>query len=89
MFGSKMMSSGGEASLLGEQLVGTLADRDFAVCFHRLAGFVEGHHHDCRPISPGHTGLPEKLLLAFLEADRVDHPLALQALQTRLEHGEV
>ena len=78
---------GRKADLPGEEVVGPLADRDLAVGLGRLPLLVEGHHHHRRAVPPHDAGLPEKLLLPLLEADRVDDPLPLHALQPCLQHG--
>jgi hypothetical protein len=43
MFGSKMMSSGGKPTSLGQQAVGAGADLDLALDGVGLADLVEGH----------------------------------------------
>ena len=75
------------SGLLDEQLVRALADADLALQRVRLALLVEGHHHDRGAIFANQPRLLQKGLFALLEADRVAHALALQALQSRLEHG--
>ena len=85
-FGSKMMSSGAKPTSLDEQAVGALADRDLALDRVRLALLVERHHDDAGAVAAHGAGLLEERLLAFLEADRVDDALALDALQARLDH---
>ena len=85
MLTSKMMSFGREADLLGQQLVGPLADGHLAFGGDRLAGLVEGHHDHRGPVAADQPGLLEELRLAFLQADRVDDRLALHALQPGLD----
>src|ERR1700694_1380348 len=75
------------AGLLGEQLVCPLADADLALERVRLTLFVEGHHDHPGAILADQPGLFEEGLLAFLEADRVAHAFALQALEGSLEDG--
>ena len=50
-----------------------------------LALLVEGHHDDGGAVAADEPGLLEELLLALLEADRVDDRLALDALQPGLD----
>jgi hypothetical protein len=71
----------------GEQVVGAPADGDLALGGVGLALLVEGHHDDTGAVVADPAGLLEELLLALLEADRVDHALALHALQPRLQHA--
>jgi hypothetical protein len=52
MFGSKMMSSAG-SRLLGQQLVGALADFDLALEGVGLTDFVEGHHDHGGAVATG------------------------------------
>ncbi len=77
---------GREADRLGQQLVGAGADIDLALDRLGLAGLVEGHDHDRRAVAQDAAGLVEERLLALLEADRVDHGLALDVLQPGLDH---
>ena len=79
---------GREANDLGQEPVGPLADRHPPLDVGRLPLLVEGHHHHGRPVAADRAGLPEERLLPLLQADRVDDPLALDALQPRLEHLE-
>ena len=76
-----MMSSAGKPSCLGEQLIGALAHGHAPFQGIGLALLVEGHDHHrgavaARELAPG----CRKDLLAFLEADGVDHAFALHAL---------
>ena len=61
MFGSKMMSSGGEADLLGEEPVGPATDRDLPLGGVGLALLVEGHDDHRGAIAPHQRGLAEEL----------------------------
>ena len=63
-------------------------DLDLALDRVRLPHLVERHHDDAGAVALDPPRLLEELLLALLEADRVDDPLALDALQPRLEHRE-
>ena len=51
-FGSKMMSSGGQAGLLGEQVVGPAADLHLPLGGVGLALLVEGHDHRAGAVAP-------------------------------------
>ncbi len=70
----------------GQQVVGATADRHLALDRVRLPLLVEGHHHGARAVRHDPAGPVEELLLALLQADRVDHALALHAFQAGLEH---
>ena len=70
-----------------QQLVGALADRDFALCRVGLADFVERHDHDRGAISAALARELEERPLAFLHADRIDDRLARHAFETRLDHA--
>ena len=74
-----------ESRLLRQQPVAALADRHAALHGVGLALLVEGHHHDGGAVPANLAGLPQERLLAFLQADRVDDGLALDALQSRLD----
>ena len=76
---------GREAGLLGEQLVGALADGDLVVLGDGLPLFVERHHDHRGAVAADQPGLAEELFLAPLQADRVDDRLALHALEPRLD----
>ena len=76
-FGSKIRSSGGKPTSRGEQVVRAAADRDAALDVGRLALLVERHHDDAGAVVADAPRLLEERLLALLEADRVDDPLAL------------
>ncbi len=77
---------GREADLLGQQVVRAPADRDAPLDVGRLPLLVERHHDDAGAVVADATRLLEEARLALLQADRVDDPLALDALQARLEH---
>ena len=78
----------GRPAVAGEQVVGAAADLDLALDRVGLPELVEGHHDDAGAVAADRARLLEELLLALLEADRVDDPLALDALQPGLEHRE-
>src|SRR6185369_3677838 len=75
-----------EADLLGQQLVGTLADGELALSGLGLALLVEGHHYDRGAVAAHFARMIEKRPLAFLEADRVHDRLALHAFEPGLDH---
>src|SRR5579862_2674809 len=68
-----------------EQFVGAPADRYTPVDGVRLALLVERHHYRGGAVATELAGVTKEDLLAFLEADRVDHRLALHALQPGLD----
>ncbi len=75
-----------ETHFLRQQVVGALADFGLARKGIGLALFVESHHNHRRAVTSAQSGLTQKLGLTFLHADRVDHRLALHALQARFDH---
>ncbi len=77
---------GREADLLGQQLVGPLADRHLALDGVGLALLVERHHHHGRAVAQHLPRVLQERLLALLHADGVDDGLALHALEARLDH---
>ena len=80
---------GREAGLPVSEVVGAAADRDAPLDVGRLALLVERHHDGARRRSRGSAArLLEERLLALLQADRVDDPLALDRLQPGLEHAQ-
>ena len=79
------MSVGSKPALLGQQRVGALADRHFALDRVGLSLLVERHHDDAGAVAADERRLAQEILLAFLEADRVDDRFALHALQPRLD----
>ncbi len=76
----------GEADLLGQQLVGALADLELALGGLGLALLVERHHHDRGAVAADFARMVEEGPLALLQADRVDHRLSLHAFQPGLDH---
>src|ERR687885_2490749 len=76
-----------EADLLGEDVVGAGADLDLLLLRVRLALFVEGHNDHGGAVILQEPRLSDELLLTLLQADGVDHRLALHALQARLDNG--
>ena len=79
---------GRKADLLGQQLVGALADRDLALERVGLALLVERHHDDRGAIGAHQPRLSQERLLAFLHRDRIDDRLALHAFEAGLDHRE-
>ena len=78
-----------EADLFGEDLVGAGADLDLALVGVGLALLVEGHDDHGGAVSAADPGLFDERGLALLHGDRVHDRLALQALQARLDDGEL
>ncbi len=76
---------GGEADIVHQHPVGALADFGLAREGVRLAGLVERHHHHGGAMTAAFGGLVAEGLFAFLERDRVDHRLALDALEAGLD----
>jgi len=74
-----------ETHLVDQDAVGARTDLHLARTGIGLAVFVEGHHHRGGPVAQHLACLFDERCLAFLERDRVDHALALQALQARLD----
>jgi len=77
----------GEPGLLGQQVISATADGYLALDGVGLPLLVEGHDHDSGPVIANAAGLIEEYLLALLEADRVHHAFALDALESGLEHA--
>src|SRR6185436_1728661 len=76
-----------ETRLLDQELVGALTDLDLPGDRIGLPGLVERHDDDTRAIAMYGSRLLEEVRFPFLQADRVDHALSLDALQARLEYG--
>ena len=74
-----------EARVFGQQRVGALADRDLALDGLGLPLLVERHHDDAGAVPADQLRLGEEVRLAFLQADRVDDGLALDALEAGLD----
>ena len=77
---------GGEADLVYQQAVRAFADGELALGGLGLAVLVECHHDDGRAVPADGARLLQEGALALLQADRVDDPLALHALQSGLDH---
>ncbi|OPZ09737.1 MAG: hypothetical protein BWZ08_00202 [candidate division BRC1 bacterium ADurb.BinA292] len=78
--------AGVPAFLVDENAVGAFADRQLAVGGIGLAGFVEGHHDGGRAEPAQFACVLAEHRFAFLQADRVDDGLALDAAQRGLDH---
>ncbi len=78
--------SGREADLLGEDPVGAGAYLRFPLERVRLPFFVESHDDNRRAVAENLPRMLPENVLSFLEADGVDDPLSLQALQPGLDH---
>ena len=76
----------GEANFLGEQPVGPSADGDLLIESSGLPLLVKGHHYRRCTVLADFAGLSQKSLLAFFEADRIDHALALDALESGFDN---
>ena len=77
---------GRKANFLRQDAPGSFADGNplfQAVC---LALLVKCHHDDGRTVTKDGLCLLDEWLPAFFEADRINDPLALQALQPGIEH---
>ena len=70
----------------GQQVVGALRDLELALRRIRLPLLVERHHHDGRAIAQRLARLLEERPLALLHRDRIDDRLALDVLQSLLDH---
>ncbi len=82
MFGSKMMSVGSNPTCSGQQRIGTLADRHLARDGLGLPLLVKRHHDHAGAIAADRARLGQEVGLAFLQADRIDDALALDALES-------
>ena len=71
---------GREADDAREDVIATGAYLYFARARVGLAGFVEGHDHHRRAVTPHQARLADEFFLAFLKADGVHHRFALHAL---------
>ena len=77
---------GRKADAIEEQVVGAPRDLDASLVGISLSALVERHHDRRAAVAPHELRLAQELGLALLERDRVDHRLALDALQPRLDH---
>ena len=76
-----------ESDFPGEDAVGARTDLDFAFDGVRLSLLVESHNDYGRAEPSNLASVFRENLFAFLEADRIDDAFALNALQSRLDHG--
>ena len=81
-----MTSSGWKACLVHQQAVAALRNRNATLDAVRLPLLVERHHDHGRTQTPDLARLVQEFFIAVLEADRIGHALALQALQSRCQH---
>ena len=70
------------AHLIHEDAIGPLGNLNTAFESGSLPDFIETHHHHGSSVSHHITGVGDKLLLTFLERDRVDDALTLTAFQS-------
>ena len=64
---------------IDQYVIGALANVAFACGGVGLTHLVKRHHDHRRAIAAAQFGLFDKLIVAFFEADRVDHAFALHA----------
>ena len=69
-----------------EKFVSAGADVDLALEIVGLTLLIERHYHDRCAITFHQLRLLQKFLFAFLEADRVHDPFALNAFEPGLQH---
>ena len=74
-----------KSHFIDKHAIGAFADLDFALEAVGLSLFVEGHDNRGCTVGADETGLFLEFFRTFLEADRVDDALALDAAQTGLE----
>ena len=75
-----------KADLVHQKPVRAGADADLVLLGGGLPLLVEGHDDHCGAVALGETGTLQEGLLSILEADRVQHALALEALHPLLQH---
>mmetsp|Transcript_108378 Transcript_108378/g.271656 ORF Transcript_108378/g.271656 Transcript_108378/m.271656 type:complete len:248 (+) Transcript_108378:781-1524(+) len=76
-----------EVQLLAQQLVAALANPHLVLKCGGLTLLIEGHDHHSSTKAHHQLGLPQELLLTYLQGDRVHNALALHTLQALLDHG--
>ena len=74
-----------KTDLFGQNVVRPGADRDPPLGRISLAFLVKRHHDHRRSIPQNQPSVLYELFFAFLEADRIDHPFALQAFESRFD----
>ena len=72
---------------LGKQAIGALAYAHLSFYCVGLSLLIEGHHDHGHPYLSGEACMAQEGLFSFLQADRVDHTLALEALEPLLQNG--
>ncbi len=77
---------GREVRLRRQNLIGAPADLDLALVGVGLSRLVERHHDRRRAVAADEARLTQELGFAFLDRDRVDDRLALDALEAGLDH---
>ena len=75
-----------EPGALDQQAIRALANRDFPLDGVGLPLLVERHDDDAGAVTAHQRRLPEEILLALFQADRIDDGLSLNALQPRRDH---
>ncbi len=78
-----------QARLFSQKLVGARADFHLALIGIRLPDLVKCHDHDRSTVIVDEPRLLEKLLLAFLQRNRIDDRFALHAFQTGFDDFEL
>ena len=73
----------------GEDFIAALANRHHPLAGFGLALLVEGHDHHRGAVAHHFAHLGDEGVLAFLEADGIDHPLALKALEPGFDDREL
>ena len=76
-----------EADLVRQDAVRALRHLEAPLGSVRLALFIETHDHDRGAVAPDQARLLPEGFLAFLQADGIDHALALHAAQAGLDDG--
>ncbi len=77
---------GGEPHFLGQNPIGTRADRDLPLGRIGLSLLVERHHDDRSAVPEHFPCLLAEWAFSVLEGDRVDDAFPLQALKARLQN---
>ena len=77
---------GRELQGFGEQMVGALADFNFAFIGVGLPGFIERHHDDGGTVAQAKFGLAQEFGFAFFHGNRIHHRFALHTFQARFNH---
>ena len=78
---------GREANFVHKDVVSPFADSNLFVGLNGLAVFVEGHHNCSSTVAPHQFRFLEKVLFAFLKADRVHDRFALHGAKSSFDHG--